>query len=112
MTTEPRAHPWMALSAPGAIQAMLDEIGATALEDVFEQIPQDHYRTTPLDLPPTLNSEMELKRDLVSKLKKNANCEDNLNFLGAGVWQHHVPAIVDEIVGRTEFATNVWGSYQ
>ncbi|NKB27864.1 MAG: aminomethyl-transferring glycine dehydrogenase subunit GcvPA [Rhodobacteraceae bacterium] len=102
----------MALSAPGALQAMLDEIGASSVEDVFEQIPDDHYRTTPLDLPPTLNSEMELKRDLVGKLKKNEDCEGNLNFLGAGVWQHHVPAIVDEIIGRTEFATNVWGSYQ
>ena len=48
----------------------------------------------------------------MKQLKKNQNCEANLSFLGAGVWQHHVPAIVDEIVGRTEFATNVWGSYQ
>ncbi|NKB52332.1 MAG: aminomethyl-transferring glycine dehydrogenase subunit GcvPA [Rhizobiaceae bacterium] len=102
----------MANSAPGAIQAMLDEIGAESVATVFEQIPQDHYRTEPLQLPPTLSSEMELKRDLLQKLNKNADCEANLSFLGAGVWQHHVPAIVDEIVGRTEFATNVWGSYQ
>ena len=112
MASERRAHPWMALSAPGALQAMLDEIGAGSVDEVFEQIPEDHFRKTPLDLPPALNSELELKRDLVAKLKKNANCEDNLSFLGAGVWPHHVPAIVDEIVGRTEFATNVWGSYQ
>ncbi|MEM9249532.1 MAG: aminomethyl-transferring glycine dehydrogenase subunit GcvPA [Pseudomonadota bacterium] len=112
MVTDVRAHPWMANSAPGALKAMLDEFGATEVAEVFEQIPQDHFRKTPLDLPPALTSEVELKRDLVSKLKKNADCEANLSFLGAGVWQHHVPAIVDEIVGRTEFATNVWGSYQ
>ena len=112
MTDTTRAHPWMANSAPGAIKAMLDEIGAKSVAEMFEQIPQDHFRTTPLDLPPTLSSEIELKRDLVAKLKKNDDCEANLSFLGAGVWQHHVPAIVDEIVGRTEFATNVWGSYQ
>ena len=112
MASETQAHPWMALSAPGALEAMLAEIGASSVDEVFEQIPQDHIRTAPLDLPPALNSEMELKRDLVGKLKKNGNCEDNLSFLGAGVWPHHVPAIVDEIVGRTEFATNVWGSYQ
>lgn len=112
MTIEQRAHPWMALSAPGALQQMLDEIGVKDVAAVFEQIPADHFRKAPLDLPPALNSEMELKRDLVSKLRKNADCETNLSFLGAGVWQHHVPAIVDEIVGRTEFATNVWGSYQ
>jgi glycine dehydrogenase subunit 1 len=102
----------MANSAPGVLEAMLAEIGASSVSDVFEQIPKDHFRKTPLDLPPALTSEIELRRDLVSKLKKNASCEDNLSFLGAGVWQHHVPAIVDEIVGRTEFATNVWGSYQ
>ncbi|WP_316649120.1 aminomethyl-transferring glycine dehydrogenase subunit GcvPA [Ovoidimarina sediminis] len=102
----------MANSAPGVLEAMLAEIGAGSVGEVFEQIPKDHLRTTPLDLPPALTSEIELRRDLVSKLKKNESCEDNLSFLGAGVWQHHVPAIVDEIVGRTEFATNVWGSYQ
>lgn len=112
MTAETRAHPWMANSAPGAIQAMLDEIGADSAAALFEQIPQDHFRKASLNLPPALNSEMELRRDLVTKLKKNADCESNLSFLGAGVWQHHVPAIVDEIVGRTEFATNVWGSMQ
>ena len=112
MTTEIRAHPWMANSAPGALQAMLDEIGAASVAEVFEQIPADHFRKTPLELPPALDSEIALKSDLVGKLKKNADCETNLSFLGAGVWQHHVPAIVDEIVGRTEFATNVWGSYQ
>ena len=112
MASETRAHPWMANSAPGAIRSMLDEIGAADVQAVFAQIPADHYRSKPLNLPPALNSEIELKRELVTRLKKNANCEDNLSFLGAGVWQHHVPAIVDEIVGRTEFSTNVWGSYQ
>ncbi len=112
MASERRAHPWMANSAPGVLEAMLEEIGATSVDEVFEQIPKNHFRKAPLDLPPALTSEIELRRDLVEKLKKNSNCEDTLSFLGAGVWQHHVPAIVDEIVGRTEFATNVWGSYQ
>lgn len=112
MAGERRAHPWMANSAPGILEGMLSEIGAASVDEVFRQIPKDHFRSTPLDLPPALTSEIELRRDLVGKLKRNANCEDNLSFIGAGVWQHHVPAIVDEIVGRTEFATNVWGSYQ
>jgi glycine dehydrogenase subunit 1 len=102
----------MANSAPGALKAMMDEIGVSSPREVFQQIPEDHFRTTPLDLPPQLSSELALRRDLVGKLKKNGDCETNLSFLGAGVWQHHVPAVVDEIVGRTEFATNVWGSYQ
>ncbi|MEM8855449.1 MAG: aminomethyl-transferring glycine dehydrogenase, partial [Pseudomonadota bacterium] len=105
-------HPWMANTAPGVVEEMLAEIGVSSVDELFHQIPKDHYRSKPLDLPPQLASEMELRRDLLSKLSKNADCEKTLSFLGAGCWQHHVPAVVDEIVGRTEFLTNVWGSYQ
>lgn len=102
----------MANSAPGVIEAMLAEIGAQSVRELFEQIPDDHFRKAPLDLPPALVSEVDLRRDLRTRLSRNQDCERNLSFLGAGCWQHHVPAVVDEIVGRTEFATNVWGSYQ
>ncbi|MEM8665705.1 MAG: aminomethyl-transferring glycine dehydrogenase, partial [Pseudomonadota bacterium] len=102
----------MANTAPGAVDEMLAEIGAASAAELFQQIPQDHMRTTPLELPPQLASEMALRKDLLSKLSKNVDCEKALSFLGAGAWQHHVPAVVDEIVGRTEFLTNVWGSYQ
>ena len=108
----PSPHPYMANSAPGALEEMLAEIGVASAKELFSQIPADHYRSTPLNLPPQLASEMELKRELLGKLKKNTHCETALSFLGAGCWQHHVPAVVDEIVGRTEFLTNVWGSYQ
>lgn len=105
-------HPWMASTAPGVIDEMLAEIGAASVAELFRQIPPDHFRTTPLALPPQLASEMELRRELLAKLSRNRSCETALSFLGAGAWQHHVPAVVDEIVGRTEFLTNVWGSYQ
>ena len=108
----PYAHPWMANSGSGAKQEMLGEIGAASIEELFEQIPQDHHRSKPLDLPPALVSESELRRHLVKTLAANQDCEKYLNFLGAGCWQHHVPAVVDEIVGRTEFLTPVWGSPQ
>ena len=109
---EIRAHPWMASSAPGQIKRMLDVIGASSVAELFQQIPDDHFRKEPVDLPPALDSETDLRRDLLNKLGKNENCEDNLNFLGAGCWRHHVPGVVEEIVGRTEFLTNVWGSLQ
>src|SRR5690349_8587147 len=109
---ESAAHPWMANSAPGLKQAMLAEIGAASIDELFAQIPAAHRLKTPLSLPRQLKSEAELKRHLVDLLAKDQNCEENLNFLGAGCWQHHVPAVVDEIVGRTEFLTPVWGSPQ
>jgi glycine dehydrogenase subunit 1 len=102
----------MANSLPDIKQAMLKEIGAASIEELFEQIPVAHRLQTPLNLPRQLKSEAELKRHLVATLSRNATCEQNLSFLGAGCWQHHVPAVVDEIIGRAEFLTPVWGSPQ
>jgi glycine dehydrogenase subunit 1 len=104
------AHPWMANSTPEAKEAMLRAIGAPSIESLFAQIPEDHRFRGTLDLPPALSSEVALKRHMLGLLKKNADCETNLSFLGAGIWQHHVPAVVDEIAGRSEFLTNVWGT--
>lgn len=104
------AHPYMANSIPEIKQAMLETIGAECIEDLFAQIPEDHRFRGDLNLPRQLRSESELKRHLISTLSRNRTCEENLNFLGAGCFQHHVPAVCDEIVGRAEFLTNVWGS--
>ena len=110
--SEPTAHPWMANSVPALKMAMLAEIGAGSIAELFAQIPQDHRLRRPLDLPSGLRSEAQLKRHLTSLLSRTEDCERNLSFLGAGCWQHHVPAVVDEIVGRFELLTNVWGSPQ
>ena len=83
-----------------------------SIDELFEQIPAEHRLKVPLNLPPGLRSEAELKRHLTSLLRRTESCEDYLSFLGAGCWQHHVPAVVDEIVGRFELLTNVWGSPQ
>jgi glycine dehydrogenase subunit 1 len=53
---------------------------------------------------------VELSRHLRGALARNESCEANLSFLGAGCWQHHVPAVCDEIVRRSEFVTPVWGT--
>lgn len=106
----PIAHPYMANALPDIKQAMLEQIGARSIDDLFEQIPADHRLKAPLKLPPALVSESELRRHLVGLLRKNTSCEQNLSFLGAGVWQHHVPAVCDEIGTRSEFLTSVWGT--
>ena len=111
-TNQPFFHPWMANSGSSIKEEMLAETGAATIEELFSQIPESHRRRRPLDLPPSLRSESELRRHLVTTLDRNRNAEQYLSFLGAGCWQHHVPAVVDEIVGRTEFLTPVWGSPQ
>lgn len=108
--SRPTAHPYMANSVPEIKQAMLDSIGAPSIEDLFHQIPADHRFKGKLDMPPALRSEAELKKHLVQVLAKNATCEENLSFLGAGLWQHHVPAVCDELTVRSEFLTSVWGT--
>ena len=104
------AHPYMANSTPGTQREMLDAIGVESIAELFEQIPSDHRLARPIQLPPTLSSEVALERHMVELLSKNVSCESVLNFLGAGVWQHHVPAACKELVARREWLTSVFGS--
>jgi glycine dehydrogenase subunit 1 len=101
-------HPYMANSVPAIKQEMLDAIGVETIEELFVQIPQDHRTKRTINLPPAL-SEAELRRHVLETLSKNRTVENNLSFLGAGVWQHHVPAAVDEVVRRNEWLTSVFG---
>ena len=105
-----RPHPFMPNSVPAIRKEMLDCLGVDSVEPLFEQIPADHRIARPLDLPDALSSESELRRHMTSLLSKNRSCAHSLSFLGGGCWQHHVPAICDEIVGRSEFFTPVWGT--
>ena len=105
---EVSAHPYMANSVPELQQAMLDSIGVATVEELFVQIPQEHRLDRQLDLPPAL-SERELRRHVTGLLARNSSTETHLSFLGAGIWQHHVPAAVDEIVRRNEWVTSIFG---
>jgi glycine dehydrogenase subunit 1 len=104
------AHPYMASSAPELEQELLEAIGAGGVEDLFAQIPASHRLRDDLPLPRALASEVELSRHLRAALARNETCEQNLSFLGAGCWPHHVPAVCDEVVRRSEFVTPVWGT--
>ena len=104
------AHPYMPNSTPELRQPFLDAVGVDDVEELFVQIPPHHRLKGELALPPAMASEAVLRRHLVDLLSANETCERNLSFLGGGIWQHHVPAVVDEIVRRSEFLTPVWGT--
>ncbi len=104
------SHPYMASSVAALQEEMLAETGATAVEELFAQVPAAHRLRRPLELPEQLSSEAALRRHLVELLGRNTSCEDALSFLGAGCYRHHVPAICDEVVGRQEWLTSVWGT--
>ncbi|MGP1283847.1 MAG: aminomethyl-transferring glycine dehydrogenase subunit GcvPA [Parasphingopyxis sp.] len=111
MTDRPLpAHPYMPNSTAAGRRQLLDVLGVDDCEELFAQIPDAHRMHGDIGLPESLSSEVELRRHLRTILKRNQSCEDNLNFLGGGIWQHHVPAVCDEIVGRSEFLTPVWGT--
>jgi glycine cleavage system P protein (glycine dehydrogenase) subunit 1 len=104
------AHPYMASSPPELLHELLDAVGVADAEELFAHIPAAHRTTRELALPRALRSEAELGRHLRTTLARNGTCEEHLSFLGGGVWQHHVPAVCDEIAQRTEFLTPVWGT--
>ena len=81
------------------IRAMLDAIGAPNLEALFEEIPPALRLHEPPSLPEALN-ERQVTRLMEARA---ADYPRPLCFLGAGAYEHHIPAAVWEIVGRGEF---------
>ncbi|MCH7742243.1 MAG: aminomethyl-transferring glycine dehydrogenase subunit GcvPA [Proteobacteria bacterium] len=80
---------------------MLDTIGVNTIEDLFDEIPED-LRAGELSQIPDGISEMELLR----LMRERAECDEvALSFLGAGAYEHHIPAAVWDLTSRGEFLT-------
>jgi len=88
---------------PQEIEEMLNVIGAESIEDLFSKVPEKH-RFPELDLPEPL-SEMEIAQELKEIGSANASVDDFISFLGAGAYNHYIPAAVDMILRRGEFYT-------
>ena len=88
---------------PQEIEEMLKVIGAETIEELFEKVPED-FRFPELDLPEGL-SEMAISAELKELASGNATTEDFISFLGAGAYNHYIPAAVDMILRRGEFYT-------
>ncbi|HEU5252608.1 MAG TPA: glycine dehydrogenase, partial [Solirubrobacterales bacterium] len=85
-------------------EEMLAAIGVATVEELFRDIPAGVRFDRALDLEPAL-SEPELVRHLEELAAKNVDTTKELSFLGAGIYDHYVPAIVDAILARGEFLT-------
>lgn len=101
----PAAYPYIPNAVPEVREAMLREIGASSVDELYADVPEHLRLTQPLDLPPALRSEAELVRHVEGLLSRNASTREALSFLGAGCYQHHVPAVCDEVNSRSEFLT-------
>ncbi len=83
---------------------MLASIGAARFEDLLAQIPPQLRAKGPLDLPPAL-SEVDLRRFMGGLAQRNYDPERTVSFLGAGMYDHAIPAAVDHLALRPEFYT-------
>jgi glycine dehydrogenase subunit 1 len=83
---------------------MLAAIGVASIDELFRDIPAGVRFGRELDLEPAL-SEPELNRHLEELAAKNVDTNDELSFLGAGIYDHYVPAVVDAVLQRGEFLT-------
>jgi glycine dehydrogenase subunit 1 len=85
-------------------EAMLETIGVASVEELFQDIPEAVRFGRDLALEPAL-PEAELVAHLEELASRNAHTGVELSFLGAGIYDHYVPAIVDAILARGEFLT-------
>src|SRR4029077_15119564 len=84
---------------------MLAEIGVGSLQELFDrQIPAGVRLGRPLDLP-AWRTEQEVYAHLRELAARNTSAEDEISFLGAGMYDHYVPAVIDMLMGRSEFLT-------
>jgi glycine dehydrogenase subunit 1 len=83
---------------------MLEAIGVASVEELFRDIPAGMRFDRPLDLEPAL-SEQELVAHLGELAAKNVHTGQELSFVGAGIYDHYVPAIVDDVLRRGQFLT-------
>jgi glycine cleavage system P protein (glycine dehydrogenase) subunit 1 len=81
---------------------MLETIGVSSIDELFADIPESVRFDRTLDVPPAL-SEQELVAHLGELAARNMRGE--LSFLGAGIYDHYVPAVVDAVLSRGELLT-------
>ncbi len=84
---------------------MLAKVGASSIDDLFVDVPEEARLSGPIHGLPLHASEMAVEKHMRRLSKKNLAAADAPFFLGAGAYRHHVPASVDHIIQRGEFLT-------
>jgi glycine dehydrogenase subunit 1 len=86
------------------IKAMLESIGVTSVDELFDSIPAEIRLNRPLDFAPALG-ELELSTHMNRLASRNSNVHEQVCFLGAGAYDHFIPSVVDHLASRGEFYT-------
>src|SRR5699024_7201998 len=85
-------------------EAMLETMGIQSTVELFADITDGVRLKNGLNLKKGLD-EAQLKKELMIMANKNANLLQNSSFLGAGVYDHLIPSVVDHVISRSEFYT-------
>jgi glycine dehydrogenase subunit 1 len=96
-------HPFLSLTETDR-EEMLRTIGVESVDELFRDIPAGVRFDRGLDLEPPL-SEQELFAHISELAARNADAGSELSFLGAGIYDHYVPAVVDAVLQRGELLT-------
>ncbi len=83
------------------VKEMLDAIGVSSIEDLFDEIPPE-LKAVSIDAVPSTQSEMDVSRLMMERAEEDGR---QLSFIGAGAYEHHIPAAVWELTTRGEFYT-------
>src|SRR3954468_409779 len=83
---------------------MLDAIGVESVEELFRDIPEPVRQREPIALPDGM-AEQDVFDHLRGLASRNRSADEEVTFLGAGMYDHYVPALIDSIIQRSEFLT-------
>jgi glycine dehydrogenase subunit 1 len=83
---------------------MLEAIGVSSIEELFRDIPEGVRQREPVALPDGM-AEQDVYEHLRELAARNRSADDEVTFLGAGMYDHYVPALIDSIISRSEFLT-------
>jgi glycine dehydrogenase subunit 1 len=86
------------------LRDMLAEIGVSSVEELFADVPDQLRLNRPLALDDG-RAEQEVYEELRALAQANISAEDEISFLGAGMYDHYIPALIDSILLRSEFLT-------
>ena len=92
-------------NTPAQQEEMLQAIGAESVDQLFDLIPNSIKLDRPLNIPPALG-ELELTSHMQELARRNTDITENTCFLGAGSYDHFIPAVVDTLTARGEFYTS------
>ncbi|WP_298787820.1 aminomethyl-transferring glycine dehydrogenase subunit GcvPA [uncultured Marinococcus sp.] len=85
-------------------EEMLKTIGVDSIGELFEDVPENIRFSGEMNLPKALG-ETDLLKEMKRLSDRNTNVQDCISYLGAGVYEHYIPTVVDHVLRRSEFYT-------